>query len=140
MSPLSGAEFVLIGLAAGTIAGLFGIGGGALLVPAMVLLLGFQQHLAQGTSLFVIIPTAALGAYTHYRHGLTRVRAAAALAVGGIVGAFIGGHGALALDTHTLRTVFVLYLIFTGIRMSLPAGTSFSSIARRVVSSLHAGT
>ena len=132
MNPLDILGIVIIGLAAGTISGLFGIGGGALLVPAMVLLLGFQQHLAQGTSLMVIIPTTALGAYTHYRNGFTRARAAAALAVGGIVGALIGSHGALAIDTQTLRTIFVLYLIFTGLRMSLPAGMSFSGVARRL--------
>lgn len=63
------ALIIAIGVATGVFSGLMGIGGGLLMVPAMVLLLGYDQHLAEGTSLLVIIPTAAVAAYAHYRNG-----------------------------------------------------------------------
>lgn len=119
---------VALGLTAGVLAGLFGIGGGVLMVPAMVLVLGFEQHLAAGTSLVVIIPTAVIGAYAHYRHGYVHLDYAAALAVGGIIGAFIGSNGALAINARTLQLIFVLYLVVMGVRMLLPRGTSLRSL------------
>src|SRR5207245_1601897 len=73
----SGALLVVLGLAigllTGIVSGLLGIGGGIVMVPAMVLSLGLSQHLAQGTSLFVIVPTAAAGSVTHFRLGNIRL-------------------------------------------------------------------
>ena len=104
-----------IGVAAGVLAGLLGIGGGVLIVPATVLLAGFEQHVAQGTSLVVIIPAAAAGSITHYRHGRLSLRDAALLAVGGVVGALIGSITALALDEELLQRLFaVLILVIAG--------------------------
>ena len=90
------ASLLAIGLAAGFLAGLLGIGGGILIVPALVLLLGFDQHLAQGTSLVVIIPAALAGSWTHYRRGRLDLRVAAFVAVGGVLGAAIGSLSALS--------------------------------------------
>jgi uncharacterized protein len=108
---------LVIGLAAGMLAGLLGIGGGVLMVPAMVLLLGFDQHVAQGTSLVVIIPAAIAGTWTHLRHRRLALRDAAALAVGGVAGALIGSVTALSLDEVLLQRLFAVLLIGVALRM-----------------------
>ena len=106
-----------IGLTAGVLAGLLGIGGGLLMVPAMVLISGFDQHVAQGTSLLVIIPAAALGSFTHHRHGRLALRDAAALAVGGVLGALLGSVTALSLDDELLQRLFAILIIVMAVRM-----------------------
>ena len=106
-----------IGLTAGVLAGLLGIGGGVLMVPAMVLIMGFDQHIAQGTSLLVIIPAAAFGSFTHHRHGRLVLRDAAALAVGGVLGALLGSVTALSLDEELLRRLFAVLMLAVAGRM-----------------------
>jgi uncharacterized membrane protein YfcA len=114
------ASLLAIGLAAGFLAGLLGIGGGILIVPALVLLLGFDQHLAQGTSLVVIIPAALAGSVTHYRRGRLRLRDAAFVAAGGVVGASIGSLSALSLDDVLLQRLFAVVLLVVAVRMLVP--------------------
>ena len=114
------ASLLVIGLVAGFLAGLLGIGGGLLLVPAMVLLLGFDQHLAQGTSLLVIIPAALAGSWTHYRRGRLVLRDAAILASGGIIGAVVGSLSALSIDDELLRRLFAVLVVLVAVRMLLP--------------------
>ena len=113
---------VAIGLTAGLLAGLLGVGGGVVFVPALVLLLAFDQHIAQGTSLLVVIPAALAGSWTNYRRGRFRLRDAGVLAAGGIVGAVIGSSVALGFDDQLLRRLFALLLLVLGIRMLMPAG------------------
>lgn len=122
MTLVEGTALVGIGILTGIVSGILGVGGGLAMVPAMVLLLGYDQHLAEGTSLLVILPTAAVGAYTHSRHGYVRLQAVLALAAGGIAGALAGSAGALALDGRALRFVFVAYLSITGVWMILARG------------------
>ena len=110
-----------IGLAAGLLAGLLGIGGGVLMVPAMVLLAGFDQHVAQGTSLLVIIPAAALGSFTHHRGGRLALREAAVLGVGGVLGALLGSVTALSLDEDLLRRLFAVLILVIAGRLLLTA-------------------
>ncbi len=114
------AGLAAVGLAAGFLAGLLGIGGGVVMVPAMVLIFGFDQHVAQGTSLLVIIPAALTGSYTHHRNGRLVLRDAAWLAAGGVIGALIGSVSALSLDDTVLRRLFAAFLILTALRMLLP--------------------
>jgi uncharacterized membrane protein YfcA len=118
--PLTVVTLLAIGVAAGFLAGLLGVGGGILLVPAMVLLLGFDQHVAQGTSLVVIVPAALIGTWTHYRRGTIRPRDAMLVAAGGVVGAVIGSLSALSIDDEILRRLFALVLLATAIRMLMP--------------------
>jgi uncharacterized protein len=108
---------LLVGAVAGVLSGLLGIGGGAVMVPAMTLLMGLSQHLAQGTSLLVIIPTAISGSITHFRMGNIQLETAAWLSVGGVVGAVAGAYLALASPDAILRLLFGCYLAFTGARM-----------------------
>ena len=106
-----------IGLIAGVLAGLLGIGGGLLMVPAMVLITAFDQHVAQGTSLLVIIPAAAFGSFTHHRGGRLVLRDAAALAVGGVLGALLGSVTALSLDDELLQRLFAILILIMAARM-----------------------
>jgi hypothetical protein len=108
-----------IGLSAGFLAGLLGIGGGILIVPSLVLLLGFDQHVAQGTSLLVIIPAAVAGSLTHYRRGRLVVRDAAVVAAGGVIGAAIGSLSALSIDDQLLQRLFAVVLLVVAARMLL---------------------
>ncbi|MDQ4034882.1 MAG: sulfite exporter TauE/SafE family protein [Chloroflexota bacterium] len=108
-----------IGLTAGLLAGLLGIGGGLIMVPAMVLITAFDQHVAQGTSLLVIIPAAAFGSFTHYRRGRLALRDAGALAAGGVLGAVLGSMTALALDEEILQRLFAILILVVAARMLL---------------------
>lgn len=113
-------EVALIVVAAGVLVGvlsaLFGVGGGLLMVPFMVLLLGESQHVAEGTSLLVIVPTALAGAFAHRRHGYLAPRHAALLAAGGIVGSYVGATLALGMDQARLRLLFGVFLAAMGVR------------------------
>jgi uncharacterized membrane protein YfcA len=117
VTPLDIIELVGVGLGAGFLAGLLGVGGGILMVPAMVLLMNFDQHVAQGTSLLVIIPAALTGSITHYRNGRLRVRDAAFIAAGGVFGAALGSVLALSTDDTLLRQLFAGLLLVTGLRI-----------------------
>lgn len=108
---------LLIGLATGVISGLLGIGGGIVMVPAMVLILGLSQHVAQGTSLLVIVPTAASGSIAHLRLGNIRPGLAAWLSAGGVIGAAAGAGLALLAPDDALRLLFGLFLVYTGLNM-----------------------
>ena len=121
MNPGEIALLLGIGLAAGVLAGLLGIGGGVLMVPAMVLLVGFDQHIAQGTSLLVIIPAALAGSITHYRHGRLSLRDAGLLAAGGIGGALVGSVTALSLDEELLQRLFAILILIVAGRMLMGA-------------------
>ena len=119
MTPPDILALLAIGLTAGLLAGLLGIGGGVVMVPAMVLIMGMDQHVAQGTSLLVIIPAAAFGSFTHHRHGRLALRDAAALAVGGVLGAVLGSVTALSLDEELLQRLFAVLILLVAARLLL---------------------
>ena len=81
---------ILIGVGAGFLSGLLGVGGGTLLVPALVLLWGTSQAMAQGISLAVIIPTAALGGWAYYKKGNVKKELLRGMILGAVVGALVG--------------------------------------------------
>ena len=124
MTPPEILALLAIGLTAGTLAGLLGIGGGVLMVPAMVLIMGMDQHVAQGTSLLVIIPAAAFGSFTHHRHGRLALRDAAALAVGGVLGAVLGSITALSLDEELLQRLFAVLILVVAARLLMTRGSA----------------
>jgi uncharacterized membrane protein YfcA len=108
---------VAAGVLVGILSAMFGVGGGILMVPFMVLVLHEQQHLAEGTSLLVIVPTAVAGVLVHRRSNYVAVRVAAFLAIGGIAGAWVGAFVALRLEAETLQTVFGIVMLLAGIRV-----------------------
>lgn len=107
---------VLAGGLAGFMSGMLGVGGGTVMVPIMVLLAGMEQHLAQGSSLLAMIPSAAVGSYTHYRLGNLAKAVVPGLVVGVLVGTFLGGNIANLLPEWGLRTIFAAVLIWTALR------------------------
>jgi uncharacterized protein len=104
------------GVAVGILSALFGVGGGILMVPFLLLALNHTQHLAEGTSLAVIVPTAIAGVVAHRRSGFVSFSNAAWLATGGIGGAWLGAEIALGLDPDILQVLFALFLLLAGIR------------------------
>lgn len=107
---------LLAGGAVGVLSALFGVGGGILMVPFMVLALDQGQHLAEGTSLLVIVPTAVAGVVFHRKKGYVSLKHAAVLAMGGMGGAYAGAALALSLRATTLQVVFGLLMAYSGIR------------------------
>jgi hypothetical protein len=104
------------GVFTGFLSGMMGVGGGTIMVPAMVLLAGFTQHTAQGSSLLAMVPAGGVGAYTHWKLGNVNTDILAGLIPGIFIGTYLGGTLAHHLPEATLRVVFASVLIWTGVR------------------------
>lgn len=105
-------EAVVIGLLAGIVAGLLGVGGGALFVPALTIGLGLSQLEAEATSLLAIIPVALVGALRQRGHGNVDLRSAALLGLLGVAGAVAGAAIANAVPQRALEVGFALFILF----------------------------
>jgi uncharacterized membrane protein YfcA len=112
---------VALGLIAGTIAAALGVGGGVIYVPALVVVFAFDQHIAQGTSLAVILPTAVVATAAHARLGNVQWRLTVPIALAGILGAFFGAWVAFELEPDLLQRLFGIFLLITAGRMALRA-------------------
>jgi uncharacterized membrane protein YfcA len=108
-----------VGFVAGAFAGLLGVGGGIVIVPSLVVLLGETQHVAQGTSLMVIIPTALVGTLANTRRGNVDLRLAMTLGLAGAVGAVAGALASVEIDEDILGRAFGALLILTAARLLL---------------------
>jgi uncharacterized membrane protein YfcA len=109
---------LVIGLFAGVLSGMFGIGGGIVIVPALVLLLKQTPHQATGTSLgALLLPVGLLGAMQYWKRGDVDVRASALLALGLFLGAFVGGRIGLSLAPLVLRRAFAVLLVLVSVQM-----------------------
>jgi uncharacterized protein len=109
---------IALGLAAGVLAGLFGVGGGILFVPALTIVLGVEQHSAQGTSLLAIIPTVVVGTWRQHRYGNVRWRPAITLGLAGVAGVVAGGFLAESLSGGVLRRLFGVLLLLTAAQLA----------------------
>jgi uncharacterized protein len=115
--------FPLIGLAAGVLAGLFGVGGGILIVPALVLLADFPHKLALGTSLgALLLPVGLLGAYTYWRHDNLDPGASLLVALGLFLGTWGGARLAQTMETATLQRMFAVFMVVMAVRLWMEAG------------------
>jgi len=103
----------------GLLAGLLGIGGGTIAIPAMIYLMKMPTHLAMGTSLAVIIPLAVSGTHKHLMNHNVDIRVAVALAIGGIVFAYIGAWLQPRVPDIMLKRVFGAFIILLGINLVL---------------------
>ena len=119
MSALEVIEVVALGVAAGVVAGLFGVGGGIIFVPTLTLVLGLGQLEAEATSLLAIIPVAVLGSWRQTRTGEVRWRDATIMGVASIVTAIAGALIADAAPERVLRIGFAILLVATAIQMVL---------------------
>lgn len=107
----------MIGLAGGFASGLFGVGGGLLFVPLLVLLLNMNLHLAIGTSLAAIVPTALAGACRHFSERSVDLGIALLLAIFAMAGAWLGAGVSLKLELVLLRRLFALFLFVLAFRL-----------------------
>lgn len=108
---------LVLGLVAGILSGMLGIGGGIVMVPAMVLLLGLKQQDAQGISLLVIIPTAIVGAQTHLKKGNVVTRIVPWIAATSIFAAIVGSSLAIGPLKSVLTQIFAVFLLFVSVQM-----------------------
>ncbi len=109
--PPSDMQFLLIGAAAGVLSGLFGIGGGVLIVPCLLFFASMEPQMATGTSLVaLLLPVGALGAWHYYQNGLLNVHAALWIALGLFLGAWAGAQVAVDISGALLQRAFAVFL------------------------------
>ena len=114
--------FIAIGLGAGVIAGIFGIGGGIVIGPALILLAKFQPQTATGTSLgALLLPVGALGAWEYWRRGHLDVAASLWIALGLFIGAWFGARLAQTISGPQLQKAFAIFLVLIAIRVWIKA-------------------
>jgi hypothetical protein len=117
---LSLLPFVLLGITAGALSGLIGIGGGVIIVPALVFLFGMSQHAAQGTTLALMVPPIGiLAAWTYWKQGDVDIRIAALVCAGFLVGSLLGARLAIQIPNLVLGRIFGGALVAIGLRMLL---------------------
>ncbi len=110
----------IIGLVGGVLSGLFGIGGGLVTVPALILVAGFPIATAAGTSLAaLLLPVGLFGAIEYYRAGHDEIQAAAVIAVGLLVGAYFSARIGTSLDPQVAQRAFGIFLLVVGARLTL---------------------
>jgi len=110
---------VAVGLVAGVISGVLGVGGGTISIPAMVLLLGVEQHTAQGVSLAAMMFTALVGAFIHYRQGNVKLNAVFLIIPSAVAFSFLGAWAAGHVTAEWLTRAFAIFLLLIGCRMLL---------------------
>ena len=109
---------ILVGFAAGILAGLVGVGGGIIIVPCLVLLLGFTQKEAQGTSLAILLlPVGIFAVINYYKQGYINVNAAIIVSLTFVVGGFLGSKLALTLNEEKLKKIFAVTMMLIAIKM-----------------------
>ena len=118
---------LLIGIISGIMSGFFGIGGGVIIVPALVYLIGFTQHKATGTSLAVLLPPVGLAAVVvYYRRGNVDLRVALVVAIGLLIGAWVGAHFANKISGPSLRLAFGIFVVLVGLHIVYGAARRLS--------------
>ena len=109
---------ILIGLAAGFLSGLVGIGGGVIIVPALVLLAGFSQKLAQGTSLgILLLPVGILGVIQYYNQGYLDVKYVIIISIAFVLGSLLGSKLALSLSDEKMKKIFAIVMLVIAVKM-----------------------
>ncbi|OGP16306.1 MAG: permease [Deltaproteobacteria bacterium GWA2_55_10] len=110
--------FIALGLAAGVLSGLVGVGGGILVVPALVFLFGFSQHQAQGTTLAMMVPPIGiLAAWAYWSQGYVDIKAASLLCAGFFIGGYFGGRLATSFSSPALERIFGIVLLVVAVKL-----------------------
>lgn len=110
---------IIMGLVTGLLSGIMGVGGGVILVPMLAVILNLPQHLAQGVSMIVIIPTALVGIIHFYKEKLIDFRVAGLLAAGAVTGSLFSSNIVQYVPGADLKRIFGAFVIYTGVRMIL---------------------
>lgn len=123
---------VAVGIAAGILGGLVGVGGGIIIVPALVYFLGFSQKTAQGTSLgLIMLPVGILGVMQYYKQGHVDFKVVGILAIGFLIGSFFGSKISLGMSQETVKKTFAVLMIMIAVKMLFfdkapkPSGNTF---------------
>lgn len=109
---------IIIGLCAGMLSGLIGVGGGIIVVPALVFFLGFSQHEAQGTSLgLLLLPVGILAVANYYKQGFIDVKVVAIMCLSFVVGGWLGSKASLVLTEEMVKKIFAIILFYSAFKM-----------------------
>ncbi len=109
---------LMIGFAAGILSGMVGVGGGIIIVPALIFFLGFTQHQAQGTSLgLLLLPVGILAVMNYYRSGNIDLKIVGLMAVTFVAGGYLGSKWSLMLPQDTVKKIFAVFLFYTAFKM-----------------------
>jgi uncharacterized membrane protein YfcA len=118
MSTATVVILILIGLAAGFLSGLIGIGGGVLIVPALVVLAGFSQKMAQGTSLgILLLPVGILAVIQYYKQGYLDLKYVGIISLAFVLGGLLGSKLALSLSDEKMKKIFAIVMMVIAIKM-----------------------
>lgn len=110
--------YIFLGIVAGIFSGLIGIGGGIIMIPALVLIFGFSQHHAQGTTLAVMIPPIGLmAAWVYYKQGYVNLKAAGLICLGFIIGGYFGAKIATTVSSAILEKIFGVIFLLLSLKM-----------------------
>ncbi|KJJ85870.1 permease [Candidatus Omnitrophus magneticus] len=110
--------YIVLGFVSGVLSGLLGVGGAIILIPALIYLFGFSQHMAQGTTLAVMVPPIGiLAAWMYYKHGAVNLNGALFICMGFIIGGLCGAGLAVNIPAEPLKKIFGILLTITGLRM-----------------------
>jgi len=111
--------FIILGLTAGILSGIIGIGGGIVIIPALVFIFGLSQQMAQGTTLALLVPPVGIfAAWAYYKQGFVDIKIAVLICLGFIIGGLIGGQIATELPTKLITKIFGVFMMLMGIRMA----------------------
>ena len=118
MEPTIIISLLIIGILAGILSGLIGVGGGVIMIPLLVFVLGYSQHAAQGTSLAVLaIPVTFIAAYNYYAEGYVSWKFALIIAIGFVVGGYFGSKLAISIDQSLLKKILGVILLIAALKM-----------------------
>jgi uncharacterized membrane protein YfcA len=123
---------IVIGVLAGMLGGMVGVGGGIIIVPALVFFLGFSQKMAQGTSLgILLLPVGLLGVMQYYKQGYVDLKIVLIISAGFFVGSLLGSKLALSISQETMKKIFAIILILVAVKMLFfekPVSTNHSAL------------
>lgn len=109
---------ILVGLAAGTLSGLVGVGGGIIIVPALVFFLGFSQQAAQGTSLgLLLLPVGILAVINYYHKGFIDLKVIGIMSIAFVLGGWLGSKLALSISQEVVKKIFAVFLLYTAFKL-----------------------
>jgi uncharacterized protein len=109
---------VLIGLSSGILSGLVGVGGGIIIVPALVFFLGFSQHQAQGTSLgLLLLPVGILAVLNYYKQGHIDIKVIAIMSIAFVLGGWLGSKLSLVLSDVLIKRIFAIVMLYAAFKM-----------------------
>lgn len=109
---------ILVGIASGMLGGMVGVGGGIIIVPALIFFLGFSQKMAQGTSLgILLLPVGILGVMQYYKQGYIDIKVVLLISLGFLLGNLFGSKIALSLPQETVKKIFAVVMILAAVKM-----------------------